>query len=272
MSTTDKIRKLLRLAEAGTLHEAEAAARQAQAMIVRHRLTLEDVGDVWGAHDSDQKVEAGPAPVADEKIIRGTLGFHKTTSAWRWALAWAVCRATHCQPWSDRLGRSEVDTVAYGYESDVAAAKVLYAYLVAEIDTLAAAEGGKGRSYIAAFRYGAIDTIGEALLDAEDDAHKEAIDVAKRADVWAKGLSACDADPRQMSLSAGGDRGVALAKVETAIARIDKRHEVVELHMKADGCKYSGGHSPRLTSGGGYRAGQKAGRSVNPHAGGSRLR
>ena len=64
MSTTDKIRKLLRLAEAGTLHEAEAAARQAQAMIVRHRLTLEDVGDIWGEHDSDQKVEAGPAPGA----------------------------------------------------------------------------------------------------------------------------------------------------------------------------------------------------------------
>jgi hypothetical protein len=124
--TTDdivaRIRKLLRLAEDAGATEAEAAAalERANALLLRHNLTLDRVA-----------VSAGEPPVVTEQHIRaGWAG------SWRGTLLGLLARHNLCAPIISRQGK--VDTVVVvGRPVNVAATHALYDWIAAQLERFA---------------------------------------------------------------------------------------------------------------------------------------
>lgn len=193
----DRVRKLLRLSQSSSVHEAEAAAAQAQRLMTRHRIDVAMLEE----EDSAEKTEVHwDDPLATAKRLSGL-------ALWRMTLLQAIADCNGCQTiiGSDHNG---FDLCLIGVQSDVALVRAAYKYLSSEIDRLAMKaprprqRRGDARKWLGSFRQGAADRLAERVEEAAEEAVEEAMAAAQQAP---------------------GEG--ALVKVSDAIALLDARHE-----------------------------------------------
>jgi len=172
MANSDVISKINNLlnktvANGCSVEESATAAKLAQRLLTKHRLTMADL--VTG--DSDEEISNDFAPLYEGQRM----------STWKNALALAVAKANGCKVFINtaiRYGKKNVSARLIGRESDVAVVRYFFAYLEREIDRLtkgALANGtlsGKGQSN--SFRLGAVQAINERLSEGREDARQEA--------------------------------------------------------------------------------------------------
>jgi hypothetical protein len=130
MTTDDiveRIRKLLRLAEDTGATEAEAAAalERANALLIRHNLTLDRIAAASGA---------AAAPTVTEQAIRA--GWRGN---WRASLIYLLAKHNLCEPFSSLVGRVE-SVVVVGRPANVAATHAMFDWIAAQLERFAQAE------------------------------------------------------------------------------------------------------------------------------------
>jgi len=156
----DRARKLLALAKSSNVHEAAAAAGAAQRLLEAHRLDLAAL----------TRPEGRPRSVRlhDEPLDEGA-----RLAAWKIDLAMVVSEANCARVVVLRDGRYAVLQIV-GQDEDVGAARVLYSWLVSEIQRLARASGVRGRAALDSFRFGAVSTIEQRLARVRREVRKQA--------------------------------------------------------------------------------------------------
>jgi len=148
-----RIRKLLGLATSSNVHEAAAAAAQAQLLIERHRLAhlLEPA-----ATDADPLTDGADAPLESARRPR----------RWKAALACGLAEVNGCVAYSVQRG-GETELRVAGRASDRAVVASVWTWLVPRIEWLSATHGeGRNRAWHDAFRVGAADAVVERLKKA----------------------------------------------------------------------------------------------------------
>ena len=130
----EKVKKLLRLTtdRGATESEAKAAAEAAQALLLKHNLKMEEVGDL----DADQR--------QDESIKMDdmTLTGKRNTIGWRKHLLWTICRPLMCRACYSSW-RQTMSIV--GTPTSTALVKYLYEYLAQTVERLAEAHAEEMR-------------------------------------------------------------------------------------------------------------------------------
>jgi hypothetical protein len=199
---------LLRLAErAGTPDEAAAAAGKAQEVMTRYQLDAVGLLDDGPEDDPGPMISTGRGgdPVAD-------LG--RRMPAWKWSLAWQLSKVNGCVPFT-RQGHAGKVLHLVGRAGDVDTVRYLFPLIVRQVEW--AAEGacrGMGAVYGRNFREGAVERIGERLRQAVEDARR-----SFQADAAA--------------------RGVALVRVNQALATIGERHQAaMRASMAMEGLRW----------------------------------
>jgi hypothetical protein len=233
-----RVRNLLRLAGDGANeNEAAAAAAAAQKLIERFKL---DAAMLDASAGDDQPAEE------EVRDCEDPLDRSKSKIAWKGSLASGIARANSCRIYW-RGGTIQL----VGTPSNVSTVRYLYAYFVREIERLAKQYGGNGRSWMHAWRVGCAETLASRLKaareEARNDARREAQDATQTAD----------------------QRGVALARVNTGITRLDAQDGAVTKYMERMKLRKSRGTTVR--SNGGYYQGQADGQRVNIASGGPSL-
>lgn len=155
----DKVRKLLALSGSSNPHEAEAAARAAQALVSKYR--LEAALEACAPETPAEAVGDGrEAPLEVGRRIR----------KWKRVLAQALAEANGGAAWVLEGERDERLCVV-ARASDRDAVQVLYDGLVRRIEWASATAGeGRSRRWHEAFRIGVVDTLIPRLADGAEDA------------------------------------------------------------------------------------------------------
>jgi hypothetical protein len=144
---SERLRKLLALANSDNEHEAALAMARAQALAERHEIELADLG------------EADTETIGEETFFDS--GGSKLPS-WRGGLARTICRANGCFTY-----RSGPRVFVSGRPSDVKRARAIFQECAYHIDRLARRHArGRGRSYATSFRLGCVAAV-SAAIDAE---------------------------------------------------------------------------------------------------------
>lgn len=224
----DRVGKLLRLAESANDNEAANAAAAAQRLMSEHSITIEMLGD---ADETDEGAVRDRGPMGQWDALE-----ERRRSAWRWSLAWGIAKANGCKPWRRIARNGRLVQTFIGRESDGKTCAYLYRYLVIEIDRRAKLHGGRGRSWILAYRKGIVTTLAKRLANARDEA-------ADR-------------------MRAAADTSTALVRVNDAIARIEIAGEQAAVYMGDAGLKYGRARASTVDSRG-YAAGRADGRTVS---------
>lgn len=156
----EKIRKLRALATSDNVNEAAAAAAAAERLIAEH-----DLSEASFALPEDD------ATVTYETIF--TWG--KRITRWQEILLACLRQAYSCKAYLDQTGGNGIRYVAYGRPQDLETLSYQYAYLSSEILRLAGREcKGKGKAYSNAFKIGAADAIGKAILETNRQSRSQA--------------------------------------------------------------------------------------------------
>lgn len=168
-SVLRKVRGLRALATSSNIHEAEAAAAQAEALIAKYRLEEAQIGVSDAAAPAESIEESGECldrfvrDAAWRRSLRATLVRHYGCAGY---MAWRFSPAEKRGAW---------EYVVIGRPSDVAALRYMLAWLTSEIARLSQAERGRaGRN---AFCVGAVRGFGNALYVAQretEETHTEA--------------------------------------------------------------------------------------------------
>lgn len=121
---SDRIRKLLSLAQSTNENEAQAALAMAQKLMQEHKLTEADV-----------------AEVAEDDIVEESLGSDGFAANWKFLLATAVARGFFCEAVGAKFKGARARTVRFfGKPDDVATAKTAFAWILEKVLAFAEAE------------------------------------------------------------------------------------------------------------------------------------
>jgi hypothetical protein len=153
----DRARKLLALATSPDVHEAAAAAAQAQELITRHRLAAFLDAERDASDERDPIVDARTEP----------LDVARRQRPWKVALAGALAEVNGCLAYTLESEAGEAIVLA-GRARDREAVATLWAWLLKRIEWLSATHGaGRPRRWHEAFRVGAVDAVAARLRGAE---------------------------------------------------------------------------------------------------------
>lgn len=196
----DRVRKLLELSKSSNVHEAASAAEKAQELMTRYEIASAVLASESG-HDAED----------DEGVMQGL--FHrdgKTQLArWKLSLADAICKVNACKAYGQGA-----DLCVVGRPSAAARARTLFLHVSTEIDRLARdaarERGNPGRTWINNFRVGATGEI-RVRLD--------------------KAFEKARADMQREAVAQGGTGGVALVRVNDALAKLDQRKLDVKAYV-----------------------------------------
>lgn len=226
-----KVQKLLRLATSSNANEAALAAAKAQELIDKHQLAatllaMDAVEPMKGLDDE---------PIIDFEKAGAPLDAAKKLDRWRGSLASAVARSNACRIY---YSGSEIGLV--GRPSDAETVRYLYGYLSREVERLATESGqGMGRTWRNNFRLGVVETIHKKLYE-----QRRKFESETRAEARAAGSTA-------------------LARIDRALATIDKRGESVDAWVKSNLKLYArGGGSGSQYNASAREAGRRAGHSI----------
>jgi len=228
----DKLRKLLALAHSQTnQHEAANAFAHAQRIATLHGLDLDDLGDDENDDLSGQVAEDWrPEDVTEIEL-----------DTWGKAVAWKVRLSSHLERANNCKGyRSKSRLVAYGQPADLHTVAIMYREICAAVNALAREAvrdytGSKRRSFGRSFRLGAVAAIGRRLVSQRDTVES-------------------------LRSSTADDNYQALAKITTAIARVDVVAQSLDAYAEANLSLRKG--QGFTSAGRGFARGLKAGESI----------
>jgi Protein of unknown function (DUF2786) len=150
----EKVKKLRRLAGSSNEHEAAAAAAAADRLIQEHAL-VEAQLEADGA--SGERPSEDPEPIAS---------WHGTVPQWQARLAVKLAKHYGCALYGQRIRGSRTTTEhIVGRPSDIAAVRYMYTWLALEIEGLAQKHRGNGRTWLNAFRHGAVVGVLAAMTE-----------------------------------------------------------------------------------------------------------
>ena len=143
-----RIQKLLNLASGSSEHEAASAAAQAQKLMAKYDLCIEDITE-----DDEKRATT----VIEVEVASG-----KRMISWVYDLFCAV---------TDAFGTRTLIVDGYKYkglkvvgsESDVHATRITFEYLYDTVDRLAEGQAGNGKAFINSYRLGVVASIREKL-------------------------------------------------------------------------------------------------------------
>jgi len=236
----DKIQKLLRLAESADVNEAAAAAGKAQQIMEAHNIDLA----MLPAEDDGSPVEEEVRQFDGDEALHASA----RVASWQSQLSHRIAKSNGCSTFLgytfDQAQGKYLRTLGIvGRPSDVATVRYLFQYLKAEIDRLCKASArGKGRTWANSFRLGAVHEVGRRLKEAK---------VAARDEARAK-VEALDGDPT-----------TALARLDTALARIDQRLNETKDWMKENMNLRSNRARATQRDWDAYSAGREAGSGIS---------
>lgn len=248
----DKIKKLLALSKNNSdVNEAAAAAAKAQALIERYniRVALGDLGDL-GEGD-------GPSP--DKIQERILYKFPQRCTTWIVMLADAIGRVNRVKVWfnpgTGPSGRHRQGYLsAAGDEEAIGLTSEMLHWLIGEVTRLyeddkpAGLDRGEGKRWANGFKNGAVETIGKRLRAAVEEAR-----AAARAEGVGGGVGVGGG---ASGVGVGGE-GFALARINTAIQRLDEFYvKMTEEVKKKHGLRAT---SRSLGGGDGFKKGKEAG-------------
>lgn len=193
--------RLLKLAQSDNPHEAALAAAKAQELIDRHKLTgLSQDSEIPGAaREPEEEIRKFEDPL---EVDEG-----KNLSRWRVALASTLARANQ-----SRIYTSGTAIKIVGRPSDAETIRYLYQYLTNEIERLTKFHAkGNGKTWANNFRLGVVDEIGNRLA-------------AQREETLSKMKS-------EAVGTSTGQTGIALVRLDNALAKMEKRGEDVQEWM-----------------------------------------
>jgi hypothetical protein len=161
-----KIKALRALATSSNVHEAAAAAAQAEALLQKHRL-------------DDAALEAHGRPSETAERAAEPLAWHtQHLSWWRVTLGDALVKSHGCADYVSQRGGRRCHVIV-GRPSDVATVRYLYAWLSTEIARLCDQHGrGDGRSWRHSFCMGAVSAVRDATNAAKATARQAAASTA----------------------------------------------------------------------------------------------
>ena len=193
--------RLLRLAQSDNPHEAASAAAKAQEIIDRHKLEgISADSAIHNIREPEEEIRRMENPLE--------VGEGRNLSRWRVALASVLAKANQARIYTQGNAINIV-----GRPSDAETIRYLYAYLVNEIERLTKIHAkGNGKSWSHNFRLGIVDEIRDRLAE-----QREATVEKIKGEI--------------VGLSPGGT-GMALVRVDQALAKMEKRSEEVEQWME----------------------------------------
>ncbi len=261
----DKVRKLLALTRSDNRHEAELAAEMAQRIMARYHL------DEALLHEADapEQDEAATGELRREYVFQHG---RDREPGWWWRIVQACCTENRVRAWSGWRGYS-----GQGLKADLEASRFLIDHFVRVVDHLSEKAQGRewsGRAGGASWRLGCATGIAEALHAARKLAEREARERA------ADPMKALEQDYREAQASGNLDKileldgaardipiepSYALAKVDAAIVRVEADRETLLARTReaVKDLKLRTGHAPRISDGGAFGRGVKAGRAVD---------
>jgi hypothetical protein len=267
----DKIQKILSQASCpgATVSEAETAMGMAQMLMEKHNITQAMLAD-------DKVKQEGDAPILSRQVYSRGKGKMPT---WILSLAGGVATANRCKHYYSSSRRHGTIT-GMGTKDNLTAFELLMPFLVGEIDRLYQEEKpstlvvareanrqglttrGYGKRWATSFRNGCASRIAQRLREAKRRAAKEmkALAGTSQADLYAKALADGDMDAlRELDKAPKADPRFALAKVETALAKLENDFERTKTEYKK--IKFRKGSSRNYygTMSGGFQAGHAAG-------------
>lgn len=198
-----KAAKLLKLAQdkRGNENETAQAAAMAQKIIDEHKLDINDLN-----FDQQQKEEDNE-PVVDFRDDPMDLDARNFHFRWLMNLASGIARLNQCRV-LQRRGSLYSSILILGRPSDVATVRYLYAWLKQEVFRLDKTQIGHSYTYRRSYCLGVVDTINQRLAAMQKATFAE----------------------KQVEQA---NNPLALVRVNTALARIEKRSQDVENFMKA---------------------------------------
>lgn len=227
----DRIQKLRRLAESQNVHEAAAAAGEAQRLMTEHRISEAQLQSESG--DIDE-------PVTDTDVL-AALGT-KTPQSWLVRLASGIARANGCRITitSSRKGYAAGAIKMYGQPSRLSGATYLFYAMTNEINRLSdlwnSQQAGANRGATLSFKLGAAIEISERMREEQSKA--------------------------TAMLKQSADLG--LAKSAGALMVIKRGEDAVQAAVDiATGGRRGGWSGSGPSNGGAFHAGRAAGRGVN---------
>lgn len=156
MSIESVLRKVQALrdlaARAGTIHEAQAAAAQADALLHKHRLSEAEL---------QASGRVAPEAIVDDETPVFIAG--QRMESWRTRIAATVADHYGCVAYTRRPAIAPVTIHIVGRPSDLQIARYMFSWLSAEVERLALKEPGAARHL---FKHGAVTGIGN-VLDAQ---------------------------------------------------------------------------------------------------------
>lgn len=202
-----KVAKLLRLSQSSNPNEAALAASRAQEIMDRFKI------DSLSLDRSERKPDEEVKNFRDDPLD----GQSAATWKGRLALTLAEMNQAICYKSSGKLS-------LIGRPSDVSTVRYIYGWLVREVDALAAKNcAGNGRTWTNNYRIGVVETVCNRLREQ----HAATINAVKTEATAADVLNT----------------GLALVRVNTAIAMIEKRAVEVKQWQKQNFKLTSGGRS-----------------------------
>lgn len=232
-----KIQKLLRLAESSNVHEAASAAAKAQELMDRFEIEA-------------ASLSTASAPANNEPVETVDFDSSGRLENWRGSLLATLCSTNGCKAYKTRLydgGGKETVLRVIGRKTDSQTVRYMYQALVQVVEGLAMGQRGNGRQFIASFKSGAAAAICERIR-----ASKEA---TKRA-VYAE---------------AAQEGGMALMRVDNAVATLKARDAALERYMEEQNLRLRKGSGGRVTDHSGYHSGYRAGQAANIGGGHAQL-
>lgn len=247
-----KIRKLLKLAASTTPEEAAVAAAQAQKLMDRYKIerlaTLEE-----------------DAPAEDETLFHsaavkpdGTMGqpldvLGKKTVTWKAQLAYVVCRANQVEMYRGyrfKAGVGAERTIEMiGRKSDMLTVVYVYRYLIGEIERLAKAHAGNGRTWLNNFHLGAVSALRDRLY-----AEKQAVEEELRQEAQKK-----DEEAQRAGVAV---ETRALVRVNNALAVVESRYKRAVEYGKTKVKLKAGKRSSARHDRSAFAEGRRAGESI----------
>lgn len=167
----DKVRKLLNMTvEAGcTINEAASAYKQAQKLIVQHRISVSDLNE-----GNDEEITNKHYLYKGERVVH-----------WKSRLASVLCHVNGAKMYYnnkyEQRKNGRIGNVVYyqviGRDSDVQVIDYFFKYLTNEIERLCKEEQrrnpGEGKSFSDSFKKGAADKIIQRLYEAVKEVRDE---------------------------------------------------------------------------------------------------
>lgn len=162
----EKVQKLLSLSKSDNIHEATAAARQANRLIDQHRLTMADL-------ETETQVIEDPLEEDSEYIY--TSG---KVTPWKIILLNNLAHhygLYHYNSGTWETGRKISRFKLIGRRSDIAVARYMFAWLVATCQRLANLEAkGKGRVFVSSYCEGFVQGVNVQMAASREELKKQA--------------------------------------------------------------------------------------------------